>query len=84
MTFPIPENDGRFVPYCHNRAELLRVLNNINRYKDVDKQDYQQLENVNWTITDCVLSRLYERVTGSPEVKDIMDIKKIIKFLDNV
>ena len=84
MTFPIPENDGRFVPYCHNRTELLRVLNNINRYEDVDKQDYQQLENGNWTITDRALSRLFERVIGSPEVKTVRDIKKIIKFLDNI
>lgn len=84
MTFPIPDNDGRFVPYCHNRAELLRVLNNINRYEDVDKQDYQQLKNGNWTITERALSRLYERVIGSPEVKDVRDIKKIIKFLDNI
>lgn len=83
-TFPIPENDGRFVPYCHNRNELLRVLRQLNRYEDVDKQDYQQLENGNWTITDRVLSRLYERVIGSPKVKDVRDIKKIIKFLDNV
>lgn len=84
MTFPIPENDGRFVPYCHNRVELLRVLNNINRYEDVDKRDYQQLENGNWTITERALSRLYERVVGSPEIKTVKDIKKIIKFLDNV
>lgn len=78
--FPIPENDGRFIPYCHNRVELLRVLRQLNRY--VDKQDYRQLENGNWTITDRVLSRL--RVIGSPEVKDVRDIKKIIKFLDNI
>lgn len=82
MTFPIPENDGRFVPYCHNRAELLRVLHNINTYED--KRDYRQLENGNWVITERVLSRLYERVTGSSEVSNVEDIKKVIRFLDNV
>lgn len=84
MTFPIPENDGRFVPYCHNRAELLRVLHNINTYEDVDKRDYRQLENGNWVITERVLSRLYERVIGSSEVSNVEDIKKVIRFLDNV
>lgn len=84
MTFPIPENDGRFVPYCHNRAELLRVLHNINTYEDVDKRDYRQLENGNWEITERVLSRLYKRVTGSSEVSNVEDIKKVIRFLDNV
>ena len=83
MAFPIPENDDRFVPYCYNRNELLSVLHYLNEYEE-DKQDYRQLENGNWTITERVLSRLYERVIGSPNVKTVKDIKKIIKFLDNV
>lgn len=41
MTFPVPENDGRFIPYCSNRVELLRVLHNINNYEDVDMRDYK-------------------------------------------
>lgn len=83
MTFPIPENDGRFIPYCHNRVELLRVLHNINNYKDVDTRDYK-FENGKWGITERVLSRLYERVIGSSEVSNVEDIKKVIRFLDNV
>lgn len=83
MTFPIPENDGRFIPYCHNRVELLRVLHNINNYEDVDMRDCK-FENGKWEITKHVLSRLYERVTGSSEVSNVEDIKKVIRFLDNV
>ena len=83
MTFPIPENDGRFIPYCHNRVELLRVLHNINNYEDVDMRDYK-FENGKWDITERVLSRLYERVIGSSEVLSVEDIKKVIRFLDNV
>ena len=83
MTFPIPENNGRFIPYCHNRVELLRVLHNINNYEDVDTRDYK-FENGKWDITERVLSRLYERVTGSSEVSNVKDIKKVIRFLDNV
>lgn len=82
-TFPIPENDGRFIPYCHNRVELLRVLHNINNYEDVDMRDCK-FENGKWEITERVLSRLYERVTGSSEVSNVEDIKKVIRFLDNV
>lgn len=83
MTFPVPENDSRFIPYCHNIAELLRVLHNINNYKEVDTRDYK-FENGKWKITERVLSRLYDRVIGSSEVSDVEDIKKVIKFLDNV
>lgn len=78
MTFPIPENDGRFIPYCHNRVELLRVLHNINNYEDT--RDYK-FENGKWEITERVLSRLYERVTGSPEVNTREHIDKIINYL---
>lgn len=83
VTFPIPENDGRFIPYCSNRVELLRVLHNINNYEDVDTRDYK-FENSKWEITERVLSRLYERVIGSSEVSNVEDIKKVIRFLDNV
>lgn len=83
MTFPIPENDGRFIPYCHNKVELLRVLHNINNYEDVDTRDYK-FENGKWEITEHALSRLYKRVIGSSEVSNVEDIKKVIRFLDNV
>ena len=83
MTFPIPENDGRVIPYCHNRVELLRVLHNINNDEDVDTRDYK-FENGKWDITERVLSRLYKRVIGSSEVSNVENIKKVIRFLDNV
>ena len=83
MTFPIPENDGRFIPYCHNRAELLRVLHNINNYEDVDTRDYK-FEDGKWEVTELVLSPRDERVLGPAKVSNVEDIKKVIRVANKV